>query len=472
MCAEKVTDKNSARITKKYSWRTYIAVLFSVLLVGFLIRWALFLLPMDTIKVATDYSKYETPPSNIGLEWTKSQEGEVLSTTPVFQWASEELWGACYPTDPTKENVDCAMEQNGLRVLGHQRYPERNIFYPAGLNFEHILSGLAVDENRNWFTPRREHSYLTNVSDKAVSLFWPADASAWNASAEMIYALGNGPYVDMTFKTAFEQPIDRAYIVYMWASYLRETRRHCIHYFGARDVYELSPGTFKGMVQWVHFGEREIAPETPENSIVPYMGMPALKRESVSSALNIDSVNRCAFLLPFFYGLVDGDGDLATTNDDMLYMMMFDQAAPIRFIMWDFSKNEHRPVWDWQYVIHHPKPFQSYQYRARLVYKPFLSVEDAVQEYVSWLKGLADPRHELSIAVDPPGSGVIYPNNLDGMYGDQVRVYFGVNPAQGWKFDRWEGPVDDSLLCYTGIQLNQSSRVRALCKKQFVSGCK
>jgi hypothetical protein len=192
--------------------------------------------------------------------------------------------------------------------------------------------------------------------------------------------------------------------------------------------------------------------------------MPELSADLITPArLNIRETHRCAFLLPFFFGLMDGDGNLATANDDMVYLMMFDQAEPIRFALWHWSQDMHRSAWDWQYVIHHPQSGKTYQYKACLLYKPYQGVMDVVDEYVKWVKGLGMPRHLLDITVKPVESGSIFPGNTNGMYGDNIHVYFGVNPSPGWKFDHWEGPVDDNRRRYTSIHMKKPAQVSAVC---------
>ncbi len=87
---------------------------------------------------------------------------------------------------------------------------------------------------------------------------------------------------------------------------------------------------------------------------------------------------------------MDGDHDLKTTNDSLLYLVLFDQTEPIRFAMWNFIKNKagnpdtHSPAWDWQYVVRNPKVGMSYGYMARVVVKPFKGIEQIWREYQTW----------------------------------------------------------------------------------------
>ncbi|MCP4643137.1 MAG: hypothetical protein GY851_22005, partial [bacterium] len=91
---------------------------------------------------------------------------------------------------------------------------------------------------------------------------------------------------------------------------------------------------------------------------------------------------------------VDGDGDPETEDDTLAYVMMFDQAEPIRFAMWNFNKtadgqpDTRSPAWDWQYVIRDPRPGTTYGYRARLCVVPFTGADDVKALYMAWANAL------------------------------------------------------------------------------------
>ncbi len=74
----------------------------------------------------------------------------------------------------------------------------------------------------------------------------------------------------------------------------------------------------------------------------------------------------------------------------MTLIMMFDRAYTardeIRFSLFKFKLAKFpRPACDWQYVIHRVEAGQDYGFRARLVWKPFVSAEDCRQEYERWV---------------------------------------------------------------------------------------
>jgi hypothetical protein len=82
---------------------------------------------------------------------------------------------------------------------------------------------------------------------------------------------------------------------------------------------------------------------------------------------------------------------------DMTIILMFDrlhgQRDEIRFSMFKFKTNKvPRPALDWQYVIHKVEAGEEYGFRARLVWKKFVSPEDCRQQYVRWRGALDNKR--------------------------------------------------------------------------------
>ena len=51
-----------------------------------------------------------------------------------------------------------------------------------------------------------------------------------------------------------------------------------------------------------------------------------------------------------------------------------------------------RPAWDFQYVIHNVQEGKEYGFKARLVWKKFVSPEDCLKEYETWSASVAKQR--------------------------------------------------------------------------------
>jgi len=271
----------------------------------------------------------------------------------------------------------------GFNVLSHRLYPGRS-FYRAnqvGLNFEHIFNGAAADAAISMFTPRVEPNVLLKQDGKQASLHWPAASSSWGVDCTMTYTFVEPDAIDMEFIARPTREVwPQGYLAFMWASYMARTVERPIHFWG----------TTGGEEGWQTFGEATSDAQGFETGTVAAKGVVPLPYEVESKSLNIVEHPEKRFVLPFYYGLIDGDQDLATKDDTLAYILMFDQIEPIRFSLWNFIKDEsgkpdpHSPAWDWQYVIRDPKVGQRYGYKMRIVVTPFASREDVLARYRAW----------------------------------------------------------------------------------------
>jgi len=232
----------------------------------------------------------------------------------------------------------------GFHPLMHRRYPDQNIYRDdgVGLNFEHIINGAADDRAICRFTPRTDRCALVRHSDLCASICHRAADSSWDIESEMVYTLSDGPYVDLAFSATLRRArFPLGYVDFMWASYMNRTRDRRIHFYGVDGTQE----------DWMSFGDD--TPHGFETGTVACRGVDPLPYEPGADTLNLVEHPEKTFLLPFYYGLVDGDGDLATTDDTMVYIMMFDRTEEIRFAMWNFIQDargeadRHSPAWDW-----------------------------------------------------------------------------------------------------------------------------
>lgn len=282
------------------------------------------------------------------------------------------------------DNVSNRKRQgSGFTPLILKLYPEANLFRDdaVGLNFEHIFNGAKDQHDISMFTPRRDPCHLKKEGKARYSIRWPAQGSQWGMEARMVYDLSGEGQVDMVFDcTPTMDLYPQGYAAMMWASYMNRTIDRRIHFWGKDGL----------RTGWVAFGEgsgKEI-----EVGTVAHVSSPRLPYEEGAQTLNLIEDRGKKFILPFYYGLVDGDHDLKTTHDRLLYMVLFDQTDSIRFAMWNFIRDAkgnpdtHSPAWDWQYVIRDPKVGKQYGYRARVVVKPYQGKKQIWREYRQWIK--------------------------------------------------------------------------------------
>ena len=80
--------------------------------------------------------------------------------------------------------------------------------------------------------------------------------------------------------------------------------------------------------------------------------------------------------LPFYYGRFH----------NMAIAYLFESSEVIRFAQSPDGGGKNQPAWDFQYLIPNLRIDFEYDFRARIIYKPFISAEDMVEEYGSWKK--------------------------------------------------------------------------------------
>ncbi|MBI4556357.1 MAG: cellulase family glycosylhydrolase [Candidatus Hydrogenedentes bacterium] len=279
---------------------------------------------------------------------------------------------------------------SAFNPLCHRMYPGQSLFRDdgVGLNFEHIFNGTAADKPLSMFTPRKDPCLVIPHSPHSASVRHLAKDSSWGMASDMKYTFSGGNAIDLEFTVMpLVNKFPLGYVAMMWASYMNHTHERRIHFYGKNGDQE----------GWITFGDDLPEGSNPafETGTIAHASVPNLPYEEGAELLNLVEHPTKRFLLPFYYGLVDGDGDFTTTGDTMVYIMMFDQSESIRFALWNFIRdantqqpNPHSPAWDWQYVIRGPKVGETYSYRARVIYKPFESEDDVRQEYEKWIAGL------------------------------------------------------------------------------------
>ncbi|MFH1068254.1 MAG: hypothetical protein V1794_01425 [Candidatus Glassbacteria bacterium] len=258
---------------------------------------------------------------------------------------------------------------NGINVLRH-RADTTMLFQPgvAGLNFEHIFDGQKWTEPAEvLFEPRSSPMSIERSGENSVLLHQPPtklhQLESWTR-----FTVSAPHYIDMEFKCVPRaETFDRGYIGLFWASYIN-THVSREYYFIGRK-----PGETNN--RWLAF----ISPEHNEKSSVRWV-------EDTQNPTFADTYPRRLFndysqygySYPFYYG----------RRGDMLIMLMFDQAGPLRFSHSPSSGGRvtprSSPAWDFHYLIYDYKVGQEYGFKARLVYKPFVSEQDIITEYESW----------------------------------------------------------------------------------------
>ena len=252
----------------------------------------------------------------------------------------------------------------------------------AGLNFEHIISG--HNDPDNMIAPRKGEYALYRLPDNRSVLFVrDARDCPWRLSSTMKCTVTAPHYIDVEFKCT---PHDesrfgkRGYAILFWANYMNDVADVPIHFRGIEAA--------GGPEKWITGDGPKTHPDWNEGGTYRAAAAPPLEYDDDHNyKLNMWSYEYPRFTRPFYYGLA---------AHNMVFIIMFDKAySPvdeIRLSLFKFKlKRFPRPAWDFQYVIHKIEAGKEYGYRARVIWKAFMSPEDCLNEYNAWAARLASP---------------------------------------------------------------------------------
>ncbi|HPD29606.1 MAG TPA: hypothetical protein PLL20_06405 [Phycisphaerae bacterium] len=252
----------------------------------------------------------------------------------------------------------------------------------AGLNFEHIIAG--HENPHNAFTPRHGPYRLYTLPDgRSVMLVRNAADDPWAMASTMKYTVTPPHYIDFEFRC---RPADASlfgrhrYAILFWANYMNDVEDVAINFRGIerRD----------GREEWIRVDAPPGHPDHNHGGTWRHVQAKDLPRDDdLRFRLNSWSYEYPRFSKPFYYG---------RAAKGMTYILMFDRAYTpadeLRFSLFKFKLDKFpRPAWDFQYVIHPVEQDREYGYRARAVWKKFISPEDCLAEYESWARSMAGP---------------------------------------------------------------------------------
>jgi len=274
-------------------------------------------------------------------------------------------------------------------ILNVRQAPDFNAFDPdspgqsGGLNLEHIFGGHRNEANM--FSPRSGRYDLFREPDgSSVTLVRHAEEDPWAVSNTLTFTLREPNYVDMTFRCiAHDAGLfgSRRYAAFFFANYMN-------------DVFVL-PLYFRGLAQpggdetWIAGDGRKQKGQPYFRGGGTYRSLNSAQLEcddDHNSPFNVWSYDWPRFTKPMYYGMME---------HEMVFILMFDRMCTdtdtdeIRFAMFR-SKRDYRsrPAWDFMYVIRNIEQGRDYGFRARAVWKKFISPADCLHEYETWKSGL------------------------------------------------------------------------------------
>jgi hypothetical protein len=284
-----------------------------------------------------------------------------------------------------RDNSESPRVLSGIASLVNVRdAKDFNAFDPAGggasagLNFEHVISG--HKDPSNAFTPRRGPYELRRLADgKSVRLVRRREDDPWAVSSALTFTLAEPHAIDVDFRCT---PHDRArfgargHASFFFANYMNDVADPALHFRGVeaegRPETWVSADAPPGPADWNQGGTYRALEASPLEIDADH-----------DFRLNSWSYDWPRFTEPFYFGKADRG---------MVLILMFDRARTpedeIRFSLFKFKlPKQPRPAWDFQYVIRQVREGREYGFRARLVWKRFVSADDCRKEYQAWAAG-------------------------------------------------------------------------------------
>lgn len=257
---------------------------------------------------------------------------------------------------------------NGIARLAHAKQGN-SVFVPtyAGFNLEHIFGG---DVMPDLFEPRHHPMELRRVSRSTVELRQsPTPRSAVESTTRFTLTLPH--FIDVDFRCVARDLsfFRHGYMGLFWASYIQAPDDRRVHFLGRE------PG--EATDRWISAASAKHGDASTHRS--------RSDPGDVFFAADFNAVlanhfSDYRFSEPFFCGRFR----------NMVLIYMFDRADAIRFSQSPDGGGRSNPAWDFQFIVRDVRVGTPYGYRARVVYKPFVSFEDAREEYRLWRERLPE----------------------------------------------------------------------------------
>jgi hypothetical protein len=257
---------------------------------------------------------------------------------------------------------------NGISELLHRDAAE-NLFVPtvAGFNLEHLFGGDFLEE---LFEPRLHPMVLSQVDERTVRLHQSATPIS-RVESEHVFRMAPPNCIDVTVTFIFHDLafFKHGYAGAFWASYINAPENRCQYFWGT------TPGN--PAPHWVEsFSEKH--GERSSHVFVREAFEPFFAENFNATLANHFSGNK--FAEPFYFGL----------SGKMVYAIFFDRTEGLRFSQSPTGGGNTNPAWDHYFVVQNPEVGKHYGYRARVLYKPFITNDDVRAEFEAWRRGLEE----------------------------------------------------------------------------------
>ncbi|MFN0102410.1 MAG: hypothetical protein ACKV2U_10020 [Bryobacteraceae bacterium] len=255
---------------------------------------------------------------------------------------------------------------SGVAQLTHKARKE-NLFVPgiAGLNFEHILDGVAPADRRTQFEPRNHPIELRVINKHTVELCQSPTFHHSLESCQRYELLPDGA-IQLTIEVAARKPTFRnGYIGLFWASYIHQPESLDIHFRGASDwIRGVTPA--HGVLS-THLSQSDTR-QFPHDNPFPLT--------------LVHSLSNHRYAEPWYFGVSHG----------LAFVQMFRKKDQVRITQSPSGGGAGNPAWDFQFYVPAYEANRIYQFVMRAAYLPFRNQEQIEK---------ATRKHRA--ALNPPG---------------------------------------------------------------------
>ena len=207
-------------------------------------------------------------------------------------------------------------------------------------------------------------SQLTRLNDNSVRLetFVP---EPHHVDVSTIFTLISPHYINWeTTIVARSNAFEEGWLGLFWASYIHAPENKTTYFLGRRNK--------NCPVEWI-----ESLEESPPNPRVFASETDALLSiEPDPNGRLFHNIRPIRYAVPMFYG----------RWRNMMLEMMFKSEADLRFAIQPTGGGLKNPAWDFALVIRNCEVLKPYHFSGCVVFKPFVSSEDAWREYRQWIE--------------------------------------------------------------------------------------
>jgi len=243
------------------------------------------------------------------------------------------------------------------------------------LNFEHIISSHKNQNNK--LTPRHGPYRLLSPPDgNSAQLVRETTDDPWAMSSTLKYTVVAPHYIDVDFRCVPHEMAlfgKRGYAILFFANYMNDVEEVALNFRGIEGP--------KQKEKWINADAPRSHADWNQGGTYQSLRADDLDYDADHNfKLNSWSYDYPRFTRPFYFG---------RAAKGMVFILMFNKMHSdedeIRFSLFKFKvPRVPRPAWDFQYVIRNIEENQEYGFKARLVWKKFVSPEDCLKEYETW----------------------------------------------------------------------------------------